>query len=157
MNLGDDGVPSTGPQELSEIGIHLSKTERRAANAERSAVERYKTSFIADKVGATFSAKVSSVTRFGLFIVLDESGAEGLLPIRLLGQQLKERVHYGSRSQTLVARRAGVNFRLGDRISVRLETADKITGGLSFTLSDFDSPDVCAQRRQTYRRRYPRT
>jgi len=154
LNLGSDGLSEAVAQQFPETGAHLSQTERRAVNAERSAVDRYKTLFMADKIGATFLGKISSVTRFGLFILLEESGADGLIPIRHLGQQLGERIQYESSKQALIARQADKDFGLGDAISVRLETADHVTGGLIFSLSDFDSPDVSRPRRKPFRRRH---
>ena len=153
LNLGNDGLPEAVAQQFPELGAHLSQTERRAVNAERNAVDRYKTLFMADKIGAKFVGKVSSVTRFGLFILLDDSGADGLIPIRHIGQQLGERIQYDSSRQALIAQQADKNYGLGDAISVRLETADCVTGGLIFSLSDFDSPDISRQRRKPFRRR----
>ena len=56
-------------------------TERRAAAAERSAIDRYIAAFLAERVGATFAGRVNGVTRFGLFVTLSETGADGLVPI----------------------------------------------------------------------------
>ena len=60
-------------------------TERRAMAAERDSTDRYVAAFMQDRVGATFEARITGVTKFGLFVRLKESGAEGLLPARSLG------------------------------------------------------------------------
>ena len=60
-------------------------TERRAMAAERDSTDRYVAAFMEDRIGQTFDARVTGVTRFGLFVRLAESGAEGLIPIRSLG------------------------------------------------------------------------
>ena len=49
--------------------------------AERDTSDRYLASYLADRVGAEFSGRVSGVQRFGLFVKLDETGADGLVPI----------------------------------------------------------------------------
>ena len=61
--------------------------ERRAVAAERGAMDRYVAAFMAEHVGATFAGRITSVTRFGLFATLDGTGADGLIPIRSLGQE----------------------------------------------------------------------
>ena len=63
-------------------------TERRAMAAERDSTDRYVAAFMEDRVGATFDARVTGVTRFGLFVRLAESGAEGLIPIRVAGRRI---------------------------------------------------------------------
>ena len=113
------------------------------------------TLFMADKVGAHFIGKISGVTKFGLFVSLTETHAEGLIPIRILGQQLGERVRYDSFTQILTAKRARMNFKLGDEISVRIEDANKITSALTFSLSELEKPRTTYKKAKSYRRRRP--
>ena len=155
LNLGPGGASQDLSPDLPDIGTHLSQTERRAANAERSATDRYMTLFMADKVGANFMGKISGVTKFGLFVSLTETHAEGLIPIRILGQQLGERVRYDSFTQILTAKRARMNFKLGDEISVRIEDANKITSALTFSLSELEKPRTTYKKAKSYRRRRP--
>ena len=155
LNLGPGGASQDLSPDLPDIGTHLSQTERRAANAERSTTDRYMTLFMADKVGANFMGKISGVTKFGLFVSLTETHAEGLIPIRILGQQLGERVRYDSFTQILTAKRARMNFKLGDEISVRIEDANTITSALTFSLSELEKPRTTYKKAKSYRRRRP--
>jgi ribonuclease R len=119
-----------GHDEFAATGEHISMTERRAAAAERSALDRYTAAFLAERVGATFAARVNGVTRAGLFVTLDETGADGLVPISMVGNDfftLDEKRH------RLVGRRTGTVFALGDPIQVKLAEADTVTGSLAFT------------------------
>ena len=59
--------------------------ERRAMAAERDATDRYVAAFLADRVGAEFEGRITGVTRFGLFVRLAETGADGLVPVSSLG------------------------------------------------------------------------
>lgn len=129
-NLGEGGL-ETDEKEFGEMGLHLSKTERRASGAERDAMDRYTTLFMADRVGATFGARVNGVTRFGLFVTLDETGADGLIPIRSLPEDYY--VHEENLHQ-LQGKRNGLIFRLGQRLEVKLMEADVITGGMIFNV-----------------------
>ena len=107
--------------------------ERRAVAAERSAMDRYVANYMAGHVGATFSGKVTSVTRFGLFAALDGTGADGLIPIRSLGQEF---FRHDEGRQVLIGERTGETYGLGDRLKIKLVEADQATGGLLFDVVD---------------------
>ncbi|WP_135079102.1 ribonuclease R [Terasakiella sp. SH-1] len=134
--LGEGGLESDG-KDFADMGDHLSKTERRAAAAERDAMDRYTTLFMADRVGASFGARINGVTRFGLFVTLDETGADGLVPIRSLPHDYYD---HDEQLHTLVGKRSGFTFRLGQTVEVKLMEADVVTGGMVFNivLSDKD-------------------
>lgn len=124
-------LPAMEPNEFAELGEHISMTERRAAAAERDALNRYIVAFLAEHTGARFSARINGVQRFGLFVTLDETGADGLVPMRHLPEDyyvLEER------QQRLVGRRWGRTFTMGDRVEVLLLEADTTTGSLVFEL-----------------------
>jgi len=133
LGLGEGGLKGEAAEAFLAIGEHISMTERRAMSAEREAMERLLVSWLADRVGARFEARVTGVERFGMFVALEESGASGLLPLSALGEdeyRLDETGHY------LRGRRTGETFRLGDALTVRLAEADRVTGGLLFALPD---------------------
>ena len=73
--------------ELSEVAAQISVTERRAMKAERETADRLIAHHLADRVGASFQGRISGVTRAGLFVKLDDTGADGLVPIRTLGTE----------------------------------------------------------------------
>jgi ribonuclease R len=116
-------------EEFKSMGEHISMTERRAAAAERGALDRYATAFLADRVGAIFAARVNGVTRAGLFVTLNETGADGLVPISRLPGDFY--VH-DERRHRLVGRRTQAVYALGDPIMVKLAEADSMTGSLAF-------------------------
>ncbi len=128
--FGDDGLPARQREKLADIAEHISSTERRAAQAERNATERYIAAYLGDRTGATFAATISGVTSFGIFVRLQETGADGLVPMRALGEDYF--VH-DEGAQMLKGRRSGLTYRLGDPLTVMLETAEGITGRLLFS------------------------
>ena len=131
LDLGG-GEPGDGePGDLREISRHISHTERRAALAERDSKDRYLAAFMADRIGATFTGRITGVTRFGLFITLDESGADGLVPMRNLADDYY--VH-DQRRHALVGKRTANEYRLGTAVEVRLAEADPMTGGIKLDL-----------------------
>ncbi|PIW25738.1 MAG: ribonuclease R [Rhodospirillales bacterium CG15_BIG_FIL_POST_REV_8_21_14_020_66_15] len=128
-----EGALETDHRDFAEMGQHLSFTERRAAAAERAAVDRFTTQFLSDRVGATFRGRVNGVTRFGLFITLDDTGADGLIPIRSLPDDYY--IHDEAHNR-LRGRSTGRTYVLGEAVEVRLVEARPLTGGMVFELMD---------------------
>ena len=131
--LGDGGLSSEDKGRFTEFGEHLSMCERRAVAAERGAMDRYVAAFMAGHVGAVFPGRVNGVTRFGLFATLEGTGADGLIPIRSLGQEF---FRHDEGRQVLIGERTGETFGLGDRLQIKLVEADMATGGLLFEIVD---------------------
>jgi ribonuclease R len=132
LGLGEGALPQDETLEhLSEVAAQISVTERRAMKAERETADRLIAHFLADKIGASFQGRISGVTRAGLFVKLEETGADGLIPIRTLGT---EYYNYDETSHALVGSRSGAMHRLGDVVDVRLVEAAPVAGALRFEL-----------------------
>jgi ribonuclease R len=132
LKLGGDGTPEImDAQALGEIAAQISATERRAMKAERETSDRLIAHFLADRVGATFAGHISGVTRAGLFVKLDETGADGFVPARSLGE---EYFRYEEKAHAMVGTRTGETHRLGDQVRVRLVEAAPVAGALRFEL-----------------------
>jgi ribonuclease R len=131
LKLGSDGLDDGATARLTETGLHISMTERRASEAERESVDRFTASFLSERIGASFSGRISGVARFGLFIRLDETGADGIVPISTLPDDyyIHEEAHH-----RLVGSRHGRVYRLADRVTVKLLEADGMTGSTVFRL-----------------------
>jgi ribonuclease R len=129
LRLGRDGLPDEQAAHLEDTADHITATERRAQLAERDAVDRYLAAYMADKVGAHFAARISGVTRFGLFVTVADSGASGIVPI---GSLLDDYWHHDEREQTLTGWHTHLVFRLAQDVEVRLAEASPVTGGLVF-------------------------
>ncbi len=133
FNLGDGGLTDKEIAALPATAEHITVTERRAMAAERDSTDRYVAAFMEDRVGQTFDARVTGVTRFGLFVRLADSGAEGLIPIRSLGADY---FHHDEKRQALIGQRSHVVYGMGAVLNVKLMEAAPITGGLRFSLTD---------------------
>jgi len=128
--LGADGLPDgIDPRSLAEIAANISVTERRAMKAERETADRLIAHFLADRVGATFDGHISGVTRAGLFVELDETGADGFIPARTIGD---EYFRFDEPGRAFVGR--SVTHRLGDPVTVELVEAAPVAGALRFKL-----------------------
>ena len=130
LKLGADGLPDAADtRSLAEIAANISATERRAMKAERETADRLIAHFLADRVGAIFDGHISGVTRAGLFVELDETGADGFIPARSIGEDYF-RFHEAGRA--FVGRSA--THRLGDPVTVELIEAAPVAGALRFRL-----------------------
>jgi len=129
LRLGRDGLPDDQAAAFPEIGERITETERRAQQAERDAIDRYLTAFMAERIGGRFAARISGVTRFGLFVTVMETGASGIVPFATLPDDYW---HYDEREQTLTGRRTQKVYRLAEEVEVLLSEANPVTGGMVF-------------------------
>jgi ribonuclease R len=130
--LGSDGLPDSQDQRvLGEIAAQISAAERRAMKAERETNDRLIAHFLADRIGASFEGHISGVTRAGLFIKLDHTGADGFVPARTIGA---EYFRYEEDRHAMVGGQTGETYRLGDRVTVKLVEAAPVAGALRFEL-----------------------
>ena len=136
LKLGDDGLTDTEIERLPAIAEAVSATERRAMIAERTAADRYLSAFMSDQIGECFRGQISGVSRAGLFVKLDDTGADGLVPISRLGA---ERFFVDDDKLSLVGGTTGTVFRIGQPVEIRLMEATPLQGGLLFSLEDYAS------------------
>jgi ribonuclease R len=132
MRAGDDGLPlGVDRKELVEVAERISAAERRAMAAERETVDRLIAFHLADRIGATFSGRVSGVTRSGLFVKLADTGADGFVPAATIGNDYYRHDEAG---HALVGERTGETYRLGDAVEVKLVEAAPVAGALRFEI-----------------------
>ena len=132
LGLKQGALPEAADRKvLAEISAQISAAERRAMLAERETNDRLIAHFLADRIGATFDGRISGVTRAGLFVKLHETGADGFMPARTIGD---EYFHYNEKSHAMVGRHSGETYRLGDSVTVKLVEAAPVAGALRFEL-----------------------
>lgn len=131
LGLGKDGLPNGIEDKLEAISAEISSTERRAAAAERETVDRLIAHWLADHVGSTFNGRIAGVTRSGLFVRLDESGADGFVPAATIGDDY---YRYDETRHAMIGDRTGESYQLGDTVEVRLAEAIPLAGALRFEL-----------------------
>ena len=130
LGAGADGLTDAESARFEDTAEHITATERRAALAEREAIDRYLAAYMADKTGAQFAARISGVTRFGLFVTLAATGASGLVPLSALPDDFWM---HDEATKSLTGRRTRMTFHLAQAMDVRLVEASPVTGGLIFS------------------------
>jgi ribonuclease R len=137
LNLGSDGLPPVPGKALAEIAAKISAAERRAMAAERETFDRLVAAHLADQVGAAFQGRISGAASAGLFIKLDETGADGFIPAAMLADDY---FRHDPARHALIGSRTGQIHRLGDIVTVRLVEAAPLVGALRFELVSETAP-----------------
>jgi ribonuclease R len=151
LKLGDGALPEHAEvKELAEIAARISAAERRAMAAERETVDRLIAHFLSEKIGATFAGRIGGVVRAGLFVKLDETGADGFVPAGTLGNDY---FAYNEAAHALVGQATGETYRLGDRVTVKLVEAIPVAGALRFELLSEGSHEPALRGGRRGRRR----
>jgi len=146
---GKDGLSPREIENLEDTAKHISETERRSMMAERDTTDRYLASYLSESVGTELTGRISGVQRFGAFIRLDETGADGLIPVRSIGH---EYFHFDPDTQTLMGSDTGLTLSVGQRVTVRLTEATPVTGGLLLELLALDGQALPSGGRGSGRR-----
>ncbi len=132
---GEDGLTERDIEKLEATATHISDTERRSMMAERDTTDRYLAAYLSERVGNEFAGRISGIARFGVFVKLDETGADGLIPMRNLG---REYFHFDRDSGTLMGADTGTVIQIGQRVLTRLTEAAPVTGGLALELLELE-------------------
>jgi ribonuclease R len=130
---------SQSSQELKAIGENISSSERKSMMAERDTVDRYLAAYLSEQVNVEIEGTISGVARFGVFVKLDGSGADGLVPVSTIGN---EYFVYNRDTQTLSGEKSGLLLRIGKRVLVSLTEVVPLTGGLKLELLKLEGKDV---------------
>lgn len=131
LGLGEGGITRDEEAALDDIAASISLTERRAMQAERETIDRLIAGFLADQIGATFHGRINGVTRAGLFVTLDDTGADGFIPISMLGDEyfiFDEALH------AVIGEGSGQQFQMGQKVEVKLVEAAPVAGALRFEM-----------------------
>ncbi len=149
---GDDGLSPQEIEGLETTAQHISDTERRSMMAERDTTDRYLASYLSERVGAEMGGRISGIARFGAFVKLDETGADGLIPMRNIGS---EYFHFDAETATLMGADSGMEIGLGQRVTVRLTEAVPVTGGIALELLALDGQAMPTGRGRSGKRGAP--
>ncbi len=123
--LLDDYLNNKSPREtynqLAEASKHCSDMEKKASDAERESVKFKQAEYMAERIGDTFAGVVSGVSKWGIFIEIDEVKAEGLVRMNNIGSDF---FYLDEENYCVIGLRTGLDIRLGDRVSVFVKAVD---------------------------------
>jgi ribonuclease R len=120
---------------LEETAKQISDTERRSMVAERDTNDRYLAAYLSERIGTEMTGHISGIQKFGAFIKLDETGADGLAPVRSMGAEF---FHFDAENQTLMGSDTGITVSIGQKVLVRIVDAAPVTGGLELEVLELE-------------------
>ncbi|RYZ71776.1 MAG: RNB domain-containing ribonuclease, partial [Proteobacteria bacterium] len=123
-------------EDLQSATTWLSATEQRSTKAERKVISIKKARFIRRYVDQEFEGMISSVAKFGCFVLLRQFDVDGLVKIENLGN---DRFEFDEENLRLVGRKGGLVYSIGDQVKVVVTGADPETGKVDFQLSEIIS------------------
>lgn len=133
LKLGKDGLSAYDVGNMIDTAEYISNTERNSMIAERQSTERYIAHFMKTKIDEEFEGRINGVHRAGLFITLNQTGAEGFVPMATI---YGDYFHYDKEHHLIEGEHSGLVYQLGDSVRVKLREANPISGGLIFVLVD---------------------
>jgi ribonuclease R len=122
-----------GIADLQAMAEHCSATERRADEATRDAMDTLKAEYMHDKVGEEYPGIITSVTSFGLFVMLDDIYVDGLVHITALD---RDYFHFDPIGHRLTGDRSGITYRLGDPLKIRVAAVNIEDRKIDFVLAE---------------------
>lgn len=131
LKLGDDGLSSEDITQLEETADIISAAERKSMVAERETIDRMVAAHLAQNLGAQFKGRISGVVSAGLFVVLNDTGADGFVPVSSLG---RDYFTFDASRHALIGASSGETYQLGDEVEVRLMEVAPIKGGMRFEI-----------------------
>jgi ribonuclease R len=150
------GLSDRDREDLGKIADAISKTERRAMEAERDTIDRYVAAWLSARVGETFETRITGVQSFGFFATIVGLGGDGLVPVSTLGSDY---FRYDEKAQALIGERSGTRYASGDRLKLQLAEANPLTGAMKFAVLDSDGKAIEARgdRKPMRHKRKPMT
>ncbi len=133
--------------------VHASERELVAADAERTSVKYKLVEFMQDKVGQEFEGAVSGLTDWGMYVEIDETHIEGMVPLREIRSDFYE---FDEARYRLVGRRTRRIFRLGDRVRIKVKSANLEQRLLDYELIENEEDNTVATPAPAVDRKRPR-
>jgi ribonuclease R len=117
--------------QLEEICENISASERNAVEAERFSVKQKQIEYLKNHQVSEFSAIISGIINFGIFVKITDILAEGLIKLRDLDDDYY--IH-DEKNYAIIGKRTKKQYRLGDKIQVKLIRVDEERSELDFII-----------------------
>ncbi len=131
LELYLEDKPSVNKEVFEQRCEHCSNMEKKAAEAERMSVKYKQAEFLSDKVGKVFEGVISGVSKWGIYVLLDESKCEGLVPIKTINDDFyaldEDNFRY-------VGKDTGKVYQLGMKIKIKIEKVNMMKKQMDFSI-----------------------
>ena len=144
------GGDSVSADLYEEYCKHCSLMEKKAADAERSSVKYKQAEYLSDKIGHTFPALISGVSKWGLYAEIEGNKCEGMIPI---GSLKGDYYMLDEDNYQVIGRRYGKCYKLGDAVNIRVLNVDMMKKQIDFALVDPDEEEAFEEHPHRSRQR----
>lgn len=143
-----DQKPSANQEEYEDKCDHSSVMERRAVEAERESVKYKQAEYLMDKIGQTFDGLISGVSKWGIFVELVETRAEGMVRLSDLDDDF---YYLDEENYQVIGHRHGYQYKLGDSVKVRIKKIDIAKKEMDMEMVHSDVPRASGNKRRKSR------
>lgn len=126
-----DNQPSVEKETYEQMCEHCSNMEKKASDAERASVKFKQAEYLSDKIGQVFGGTISGVSKWGLYVMLDESKCEGLVPMKEINDDVYELDEDNFR---LVGKTKSRIYQLGQPVRVKIASVNLFKKQMNFLL-----------------------
>ena len=144
------GGASADAEVYEEYCRHCSQMEKRAADAERTSVKYKQAEFLSDKLGETFPALISGVSKWGIYAEIEGNKCEGMIPI---GSLQGDYYMLDEDNYQVIGRRFGKTYKLGMPVTIRVKHVDMLKKLIDFELVDEESEKPARKEKGTRSRK----
>ena len=126
-----DGGKSPNPETWEEKCLHSSSREKLAVDAERDSIKFMQVKYMEQFIGDEFYGFITGVQEYGIFVEIPETSCEGMIRLRNIEM---DSFYFDEKNYSIVGRRTGVTYQLGDKILIKVVKADLQNKQLDFEL-----------------------
>lgn len=144
------GGASADAEVYEEYCRHCSQMEKRAADAERTSVKYKQAEFLSDKLGETFPALISGVSKWGIYAEIEGNKCEGMIPI---GSLQGDYYMLDEDNYQVIGRRFGKTYKLGMPVTIRVKKVDMLKKLIDFELVDEETEKPARKEKGTRSRK----
>ena len=131
LNWYLNGHKSVNQNEYEKICLQASELERRAEKAERESIKYKQAEYMLEHIGKRFSGLISGVSKWGLFVQIEENKCEGMVRLR----DMKDDFYYlDEDNYQVIGQRSGDKYKLGDRVYILVKKIDLSKKQMDFEL-----------------------
>jgi len=137
-----DGAPSQNKEQYEKMCTHCSENEQIATEAERASIKYKLTEFMQDKVGKVYPGTVSGITEWGMYVEIDPTKVEGMIPLRTITDDYYE---FNEEKYCITGKRKGKKFMLGTKVTIKVVRASLEQKLIDYELVSDDDDETRAQ------------
>ncbi len=131
LELYLNGKASVSQDEYEKMCVHCSEMERKAEAAERESVKYKQAEFMLDKIGQQFFGLISGVSKWGLYVEIEENKCEGMVRLK----DMRDDFYYlDEDNYQVIGQRYGTQYKLGDRVKILVKRIDISKKQMDFEL-----------------------